>query len=499
MSPQRKGLWLGFIGVLLFAATVPATKLATGSVNAPHLSPGFVTFGRAAVAGVLSILYLLAVRAPRPSRATWPGLGAVVIGVVFGFPLFLALGVKSVAATHAAIVTGLLPLGTAIVGALWHRQKAPLGFWVAAASGCVLVLVYAALTGSEGAARISVGDLWLLLAVAAGSLGYVAGGDLARRVSAQQVICWALVAALPITLPLTLLAAPETLSIVTWQAWGGFMYVALFSMWIGFFAWYRGLALGGTMRVSQVQLLQPFLSVLIAVPLLGETLSLVSLAFCAAIVATIAIGRRFAPPPAATAKAHASLLALVGGVLLAVTGSQARAETAPSPFAARQASLAVQLQEMKKLDPFLGEWLGEGKIETPGGGATQTIVQMVRVEAQMAGQLITMVDRVQRRVEPMVSPTASGFAAISYDDKAKRFLFRSYFMDGFTDLETEVPEAGLLRGLTREGAAWRRLTVDTRERGVWKEHAEASRDGGRTWTTAYDITMKRVAGTGKGE
>jgi hypothetical protein len=168
-------------------------------------------------------------------------------------------------------------------------------------------------------------------------------------------------------------------------------------------------------------------------------------------------------------------------------------------MAMRQAALAAQIEAMRKLDPFLGEWLGEGRITSPGGGAMQSIVQMVRVESQMAGQLVTMVDRVQRRVEPMPSPSGAGFAMLSYDDKAKRYLFRSYFMDGFTDLETEVPEAGLLRGIDRRDGVIRRITVDTRERGVWRELSELSRDDGKSWTTVYAITMKRLPGTGRGE
>lgn len=182
-----------------------------------------------------------------------------------------------------------------------------------------------------------------------------------------------------------------------------------------------------------------------------------------------------------------------------VSASLAEAQTPPpSPMEARRAAVAAQIEAMKKLDPFLGEWLGEGKIEAPGG-AMQTIVQMVRVESQLAGQLVTMVDRVQRRAEPMVNPSGAGFATLSFDDKAKRFLFRSYFMDGFTDLDAQVPEAGLLRGVTKEGAVTRRITVDTRERGVWKELSELSRDEGQSWSTVYAITMKRVPGTGKGE
>jgi drug/metabolite transporter (DMT)-like permease len=104
------------------------------------------------------------------------------------------------------------------------------------------------------------------------------------------VICWALVLALPLTLPLAAFSWPA--GPVKAAAWWGFGYVAVFSMWLGFFAWYRGLALGGTVRVSQVQLVQPFLSMLFAVPLLGERLDAVTVGFGLAVIATVFIGKK---------------------------------------------------------------------------------------------------------------------------------------------------------------------------------------------------------------
>jgi drug/metabolite transporter (DMT)-like permease len=287
---EVRGLWLGLLGVVIFAITTPMTRLAVGDATDPQLTPLFVTAGRAAVAGLLSAVWLWATRAPRPQRHQLREFAITASGVVIGFPLFLALALREVAAIHAAVITGVLPLGTAVVAAVVLHQRPSGGFWVCALAGCALVLGYAAL---QGGGHLSVADGLLLIAVLSASIGYVYGARLSIAMRPEQVICWVLVGALPLTLPLTLWAATGVdFGAVRAGAWLGFGYVALFSMWLGFFAWYRGLALGGTVRVSQVQLLQPFVSMLAAVPLLGERLDALTLAFALAVIATVFIGKR---------------------------------------------------------------------------------------------------------------------------------------------------------------------------------------------------------------
>jgi drug/metabolite transporter (DMT)-like permease len=264
MDKERKGLWLGFLGVVIFAMTTPMTRLAVGPAADPQLSPLFVVAGRAAFAGVLSLVYLVLTRAPRPRGAQWPALAVSAAGTVVGFPLFLGLGLREVDAMHAAVITGVLPLGTAIAAAIFFRQRPSIGFWACAAVGCALVLAFAAQSGSG----LRWADGLLLLAVVSASIGYVAGAHLSRQWRAEHVICWVLVISMPFTLPLAAWTWPA--QPVRAGAWVGFGYVTLFSMWLGFFAWYRGLALGGTLRVSQVQLVQPFLSLLFAVPVLAS-------------------------------------------------------------------------------------------------------------------------------------------------------------------------------------------------------------------------------------
>jgi drug/metabolite transporter (DMT)-like permease len=288
--PGRKGLLLGLLGVTIFALTLPMTRLAVGTSDAPLMSGVFVALGRACVAAALSAVFLLATRAPLPRRQDWWPLALTSGGVVFGFPLFTSIAMRHVEAVHASVVVGVLPLATALVGALLHRQRPSAGFWICAALGSGLVIAFTLLRSGSTGGGIQLADLLLLAAMACAAIGYGEGARLSQRMRAEHVICWALVIASPITLPLSLWTRP--LAPLPASAWWAFGYVAVFSMWIGFFAWYRGLALGGTVRVSQVQLVQPFLSMLFAVPLLGEHLDVVTLGFGLAVIATVFAGRR---------------------------------------------------------------------------------------------------------------------------------------------------------------------------------------------------------------
>jgi drug/metabolite transporter (DMT)-like permease len=243
MKPQEiKGLWLGLLGVAIFALTLPMTPLALTSA-----------------------------------------------GVVFGFPLFTSVAMRYVEAVHASVIIGVLPLATALVGALLHRQRPSPGFWLCGLAGSALVVAFA-LSKSGAGLGLHPADALLLAAMACAAIGYAYGARLSQRMRAEHVICWALVLALPLTLPVAAWTLPR--AALSSSAWWGFAYVAVFSMWIGFFAWYRGLALGGTVRVSQVQLVQPFLSMLFAVPLLGERLDAVTLAFGVAVIATVFAGKK---------------------------------------------------------------------------------------------------------------------------------------------------------------------------------------------------------------
>ncbi|HXE21292.1 MAG TPA: DMT family transporter [Rhodoferax sp.] len=293
MTAATKGLWLGALGVLIFSLSLPMTRLAVGTPDAPQMSGVFIALGRAAVAAGLSAAFLLATRAPLPRRQDWWPLAITAGGVVFGFPLLSSIAMRYVQAVHSSVIVGVLPLATAAVGALLHRQRPSSGFWLCAAAGSALVVAFAMLhSGGSGAGAATVhwADTLLLLAMLCAAVGYAYGARLSQHMRAEHVICWALVISLPLTLPLALANWPQ--ASLKASAWWGFAYVAVFSMWLGFFAWYRGLALGGTVRVSQAQLLQPFLSMLFAVPLLGETLDAVTVVFGLAVIATVFIGKK---------------------------------------------------------------------------------------------------------------------------------------------------------------------------------------------------------------
>ena len=287
-----KGLWLGLLGIVIFSVTLPMTRLAVGTPDAPQMSGLFIAMGRAVVAAGLSAALLLISRAPLPARGDWLPLAITASGVVFGFPLFTSIAMRYVEAMHASVIVGVLPLATAAVGALLHRQRPSIGFWLCAGLGSALVVVFAVLRSghSSGILTISYADLLLLAAMLCAAVGYCYGGRLAGHMRAEHVICWALIISLPLTLPLSLYSWPT--QAIKSAAWWGFAYVAVFSMWLGFFAWYRGLALGGTVRVSQVQLVQPFLSMLFAIPLLGEKLDAVTVGFGLAVIATVFMGKK---------------------------------------------------------------------------------------------------------------------------------------------------------------------------------------------------------------
>jgi drug/metabolite transporter (DMT)-like permease len=295
-----KAYLLGLLGVIMFGMTFPMTRLAVGTLDAPQLSPWFSAIGRAAVAGCLSLAYLFLTSQlkaeHRPKRGDWLPLSITAAGVVFGFPLLTAWALRYVESIHAAVLIGFLPLATAALGAWLSRQRPSLGFWLCALLGSGLIAVYAAVHHSKNALPQSSAllfhpaDALLVMAVLCAALGYAYGAILSARLGGQNVICWALVISLPITLPAGLYLLPE--APISAGAWLGFGYISVFSMWLGFFAWYRALALGGTVRMSQIQLLQPLFSIAFAMPILGERLDFITAAFALAVIATVFIGKR---------------------------------------------------------------------------------------------------------------------------------------------------------------------------------------------------------------
>jgi drug/metabolite transporter (DMT)-like permease len=294
MKKETRGMWLGVLGVAIFAVTLPMTRLATGNTQDPQLSAWFITFARAALAGCLSLVFLGLTRSPRPTATQRKPLLLAMLGNAVGFPLCLGLALRHVTSGHAAVFTALLPLATAAMAAAVLHQRARLGFWVCAALGSMLVMAFSLLRAYQHTQGFALewADLLLLGAIASAAIGYVYGAQVTPQLGAERVICWVCVMTLPFSVPGALLNWP-TGEIHT-ASWLALCYVGVFSMWAGFFAWYRGLAIGGALRVSQTQLLQPFFSILAAVPLLGEVLEPVTLGFALGVVVVVFLGKRFA-------------------------------------------------------------------------------------------------------------------------------------------------------------------------------------------------------------
>lgn len=274
---------MGFIAIVSFSLTLPATRFAVA-----HLDPTFVGLGRALFAALLAAPALLLSRQRFPSRREIKALLGVVAGVVIGFPLLSAWAMHYVHASHGAVVLGVLPLATAIAGAMLARERPSVGFWLFAVLGAALVSGFAVIKG-EGEIRLA--DLALVGAVAAVALGYTQGARLARTLGDWQVISWAIVFAAPFLVIPVLLTAPTDGLEVPVSAWLGFAYLCVVSQYVGFFPWYRALARGGIARVSQIQLLQPFLTIAVSAIVLQELVDGVTVLFAVLVVVVVAIGR----------------------------------------------------------------------------------------------------------------------------------------------------------------------------------------------------------------
>ncbi|PBB69189.1 EamA family transporter [Mesorhizobium sp. WSM4312] len=286
MDKTASGWVNGFIGVLIFSGSLPATRVAVMDFD-----PTFVTSARAAIAGLLGLAMLLLFREKRPVRGDLVSLVIVALGVVVGFPLLTALALKHITSAHSIIFIGLLPLATAIFGVLRGGDRPRPAFWLFSCVGSALVAGFAL---TQGVTASPVGDGLMLAAVVVCGLGYAEGAALSRRLGGWQVICWALTLSLPIMLVLTFATLPPSFAGIGSNAWIGLAYVSLFSMLIGFVFWYRGLAQGGIAAVGQLQLLQPFFGLALAASLLHEQVSPLMVVVTLGVVACVFGAKKFA-------------------------------------------------------------------------------------------------------------------------------------------------------------------------------------------------------------
>ncbi|WP_083873096.1 DMT family transporter [Nocardia testacea] len=347
-TPQHQGplssvplgpAW-GLLGVAAFSLTVPLTRI---TVAEGGMSPLFVACGRAVVAGVLAATALLVTRPPLPRGRQWIRLGVVAAGVVAGFPLLTSFALTLTSAGHSAVVIALLPAATAVLAVLRTEERPPRAFWWAAAAGAVAAVGFAVFRG--GGFGLQWPDLLLFGAVVAAAAAYAEGGLLARELGPWQTISWALVLSAPPMVALSGIALAFQPPTASPAQWASFAYLGVVSMFLGFLAWYRGLAYGPMAQVSQIQLVQPVLTLGWAALLLGESLTW-STALGALAVITCAAGAvrtrlgRPAPdaglPPGAAATRRDS-----------APRAERTAESATGPGAAEQRSAPARARAVR--------------------------------------------------------------------------------------------------------------------------------------------------------
>lgn len=283
---QTNGWINGFIGMLIFSGSLPATKAAVLGFE-----PLFLTAARASIAGLLSLVMLLLYKEKLPTFKQWISLTVVSLGVVVGFPLLTAIALQEITSAHSLVFLALLPLSTAIFAVIRGGEKPRPTFWLFSIVGSLLVMGYALSQG--GASSISA-DLLMIASVIVCGLGYAEGATLTKQLGGWQVICWALIVSLPPMLILSFILMPEELTKISLSAWTGLGYVSLFSMLIGFIFWYKGLSQGGIAAVGQLQLLQPFFGLGLAAVLLHESVNLLMLLVTVGVIFCVAGSRKYA-------------------------------------------------------------------------------------------------------------------------------------------------------------------------------------------------------------
>ncbi|PVZ59671.1 DMT family transporter [Arthrobacter sp. H-02-3] len=321
-SRPATGLWWGLLGVAAFSFTVPFTRVAVAG-----LSPLFIGSGRAVVAAVLAGCALALTRQRAPRGSQWARVAVVAGGVVAGFPLLTSFALTSVPASHGAVVIALLPAATATMAVLRGHERPPVIFWVITGVGAVAAIVFAS-AQSGGIGQLHLADLLLFGAVVCAAIGYAEGGKLARELGAWQTVSWALVLASPLMMCLAALSIAGQPPAGTPVQWAAFAYLGIVSMFLGFFAWYHGLAIGPMAQVSQIQLVQPVLSICWAGIILGENLSWTTIIGGAAVILCAGLAVR-SRPGSPRVKGSTSMHATTDAPASATATATAAAKTGP--------------------------------------------------------------------------------------------------------------------------------------------------------------------------
>jgi drug/metabolite transporter (DMT)-like permease len=281
---ENLGILLGVAAACGFSSTVPMTRLAVG-----WLDPLFLTAARASIAGFVALAVLVFLRRKLPPRDTWGIFVLTGFCVLVGYPVLLALGLRTVPASHGGVVLGILPLAVAALAALLGYERPSVGFWLASAAGAAIVIGFMLRHGAGG---IGVGDLMLLGVVIAGATAYTLSGRLSGRMPGWEVITWQLALYLPVSLISALLLWPRDTSAVPLQGWGALLWISFVGQYFSFIASNFGMVMAGVARIGQLMLLQPFIVLLFAIPVNGERFDWETLLFAAAVVGAVMIGQR---------------------------------------------------------------------------------------------------------------------------------------------------------------------------------------------------------------
>ncbi|MCP1997040.1 DMT family transporter [Flavobacterium sp. HSC-61S13] len=286
LEKQSNGWVNGFIAVVIFSGSMPATKVAVMDFN-----PIFLTGARGAIAGILALVALLVFKEKRPSSVQLRALLITALGIVLGFPILSAFALQHISSAHSLVFLAMLPLSTAIFGVIRGGERPSKIFWFFSLMGSFLVIGYAL---SQGIETSPIGDMLMLLAIILCGLGYAEGAKLSKTLGGWQVISWVLVLSLPLTLPLCFFFLPTNFEDIPSTGWFSLFYLGLFSMFIGFIFWYRGLAQGGIAKVGQLQLLQPFFGLALSATLLHEKVSIGMLLVTVGVILCVAGSKKFA-------------------------------------------------------------------------------------------------------------------------------------------------------------------------------------------------------------
>lgn len=284
MNKETKGMLIGFVGILIFSLTLPVTKIAILSFN-----PYFIAFGRATLAGAVALAYLAIKHEPMLAKEDFGKFVVIALGVVFGFPILTTVAMTQGSSSHGAVILGMMPLATTVIGVIRFGERPSLGFWLVSLLGAALVVIYALLKSSGSFTLV---DGLLVLGGICACVAYVEGGELSRKMNPRAVISWALVISLPINIVLSYFTFESAYVDAGIFPWIIFIYLSLFPMFLGFFFWYEGLAIGGIARVSQVQLMQPFCTLVAASILLGDSLTWMNIIFAILVVSTVILGKQ---------------------------------------------------------------------------------------------------------------------------------------------------------------------------------------------------------------